>query len=57
MIKWRGVEEQVIDGNNGYILDMELSNLDIDKIMKKELKPKNKIESEYEKWIELIEKC
>ena len=55
--KWRGVEEQVIDGNNGYILDMELSNLDIDKIMKKELKPKNKIESEYEKWIELIEKC
>lgn len=54
---WRGVEEQVIDGDNGYILDMELSNLDIDKIMKKELKPKNKIESEYEKWIELIEKC
>lgn len=47
---WRGVGEQIIEGKNGYIVDMDLNNLDIDKIVKKQLKPINKISSEYKKW-------
>jgi len=52
--KWNGVEEQIVDGDNGYILNMDLSNLDIDKIMKKELRPNNVLESEYKKWEEIL---
>lgn len=51
---WKSVEEQIVDGDNGYIVDMELSNLDIEKIFKKELKPNNKIVSEYKKWEEIL---
>lgn len=30
--RWQGVEQMVKDGENGYVLDMDLSNLDIDKL-------------------------
>lgn len=30
--RWEGVESSVIEGQNGYILDMDLGNLDIDKL-------------------------
>ena len=51
------VFESIEDGINGYILDMNLSNLDIDKIMSNKLKgfkydPKTKIED----WIKIIGK-
>lgn len=47
--------EQITDGKNGYILDMELSNLDIDKIYKnipKEISFKEK--STEKEWLELM---
>lgn len=49
--------ESVEDGKNGYILDMQLSNLDIDKIVNsipKDFKYKEKCKEE--DWIELLNK-
>ena len=51
---WNGVEEQVVNKSNGYILNMDLSNLNIDEIIKKELKPKNIIESNLEEWYNIL---
>lgn len=51
------VSESIVDGKNGYILDMQLSNLDIDKIVNNipnNFKYKEKCKEE--DWIELLNK-
>ena len=51
------VYESIEDGKNGYLLDMQLSNLDIDKIINKipkEFKYKEKCKEE--DWIKLLDK-
>lgn len=51
---WLGVDEIVEDGKNGYILDMELKNVDIDKIVNKIPEVKEKELSNIKDWIGLI---
>jgi glycosyltransferase involved in cell wall biosynthesis len=49
--------ESIKDDFNGYILDMNLSNLNIDKIMERKLKPaKYEIKTKVEDWIEILGK-
>ena len=52
---WGGADELVKDGKNGYILDMDLKNLDIDKIVNKIPKFEPVRYSSIKDWVKLIE--
>lgn len=53
---WQGVREVVEDGNNGYVLDMDLTNLDINKLYNEIPKSAKllKVNNFLQDWINLI---
>ncbi len=53
---WGGVKELITDGVNGYILPMNMKDIDVDKIVDKIPKFKYKPLSNVDSWIKLIEK-
>ena len=48
------IENGVVDEENGYILDMDMSNIDIDKIYNKIPKVKTEIKQSDKEWKELL---
>lgn len=54
---WGGVDEIVTDGVDGYIMDMDLKDIDqvIDKIIDKKLTFKPKVHSDIGDWIKIIQ--